>query len=83
LARARELHPYAVTLDIKLPSRDGWSVLNELKSDPETADIPVIVLSVANEREKGERFGASAYLTKPFSRDQLIERLASVGRRLH
>jgi signal transduction histidine kinase len=83
LLKAQEIHPYAVTLDIKLPSRDGWSVLNELKSDPETADIPVIVLSVANEREKGERFGASAYLTKPFSRDQLIERLASVGRRLH
>ncbi len=79
LAKARELRPYAVTLDIRLPVRDGWSILEELRRDPELAGIPVIVLTVTDDRALGERYGVSGYITKPFRREQLIERLDSLN----
>jgi len=79
LAKARELNPYAVTLDIKLPHLDGWSVLQELKNDPRTADIPVIVLSVIDDRARGQSLGVNAYITKPFSRDRLIAELRALN----
>lgn len=79
LAKARELNPYAVTLDIKLPQQDGWAVLQELKNDPRTADIPVIVLSVIDDRARGQSLGVNAYITKPFSRDRLIAELRALN----
>jgi signal transduction histidine kinase len=80
LALVRQLRPDVVLLDIKLPGLDGWSVLESLKADPETRDIPVVVVSVVDERARGVALGAAAYLVKPVSRDALLGELAAVGR---
>ena len=82
LARARELHPDIITLDVMMPGMDGWEVLAALKEDPETADIPVIVVSLVDERGLGFSLGAADYLTKPldFSRlSAVLNRHAKVG----
>jgi signal transduction histidine kinase/CheY-like chemotaxis protein len=72
LRLARELHPAAITLDVIMPGADGWRVLSELKSDPATADIPVVVVSILDGREVALEMGASAYLAKPFRKSELI-----------
>jgi CheY-like chemotaxis protein len=82
LARARELRPAMITLDVMMPGMDGWEVLAALKEDPETADIPVIVVSIVDERGLGFSLGAADYLTKPldFSRlSSVVNRHAKVG----
>ncbi|GAB3764868.1 signal transduction histidine kinase [Nocardioides ginsengisegetis] len=79
LEAVRRVHPAAVLLDIRLPGIDGWSVLEALKSEPETRDIPVIVVSIVDERSRGVAMGAAAYLVKPVRRDDLLSALASVG----
>ncbi len=73
---ARLLHPFAMTLDVMLPGRDGWEVIQELKNDPQTADIPIIMLSILDNRELGYSLGAAEYLVKPVSRADLFQRLA-------
>ncbi|WP_020615096.1 hybrid sensor histidine kinase/response regulator [Paenibacillus daejeonensis] len=70
---ARLLKPQVICLDILMPSMDGWAVLAELKNDPELADIPVVILSLTNDRQLGYSLGAAEYLTKPVSRNRLIE----------
>lgn len=75
LEKARTLRPFAITLDIMLPGRDGWEIIQELKNDPETADIPIIVLSMLDNRELGFSLGAAEYLVKPVSRKALLDRL--------
>ena len=76
LEMARIHRPAAITLDILMPQMDGWSVLVALKSDPELASIPVIVVSISNERTLGFTLGAAAMLTKPVDRGVLSEFLA-------
>jgi HAMP domain-containing protein/signal transduction histidine kinase/CheY-like chemotaxis protein len=71
LAMANELQPDAITLDIKLPVVDGWSVLDRLKRNPRTRHIPVHVISVIDRQQRGTSVGAFAYLEKPVSRDAL------------
>jgi len=68
-----------VLLDIMLPGLDGWAVLRELKSQTTTKDIPVIIVSIVDERSRGTALGAAAYLVKPVSRDDLLAALAVVG----
>jgi DNA-binding response OmpR family regulator len=75
----RRDRPSAVLLDIRLPGIDGWAVLQELKSQANTKDIPVIVVSIVDERSRGAALGAAAYLVKPVGRDDLLAALASVG----
>ena len=75
----RRVLPTAVVLDIRLPLRDGWQVLADLKADPETAQIPVIIASVVDERPRGMALGAAAYLLKPVRRDDLMVALKGVG----
>jgi len=70
---ARELRPYAITLDILLPKKDGWEVLAELKSLPETKDIPVVIVSITEKRQLGLNLGAIQYFVKPVNKKQLIE----------
>ena len=57
LRKARELLPFAITLDITMPQRNGWEVLHDLKADPATRDIPVIVVSIVDSKELGYRLG--------------------------
>ena len=59
---------------------DGWEVLTELKADPATADIPVVVVSIVDDRPRGLALGAAAYLTKPVGREELLDALRGVGR---
>ncbi len=73
--RVRQLKPYAVTLDIMMPGYDGWQVINDLKSDPETRDVPVIICSILEQEEKGFNLGAADYLVKPIIEDDLINAL--------
>jgi signal transduction histidine kinase/CheY-like chemotaxis protein len=72
LRLAREIGPNAVILDVLMPRLDGWAVLGELKSDPTTADIPVIMLTILQDQNLGYALGASDYLTKPIDRDRLL-----------
>ncbi len=78
LEKARELRPLAITLDILMPQKDGWQILHELKVDAATRDIPVIVLSIVDNKVLGYRLGASDYLIKPFDRDTILAALAHV-----
>ncbi len=70
---ARRLRPRAILLDLILPGRSGWDVLTRLKSDPELASIPVVVLSTVDDRSRGIALGADEYLVKPVNRDVLID----------
>ena len=65
LRLARLLHPAVITLDVMMPSLDGWAVLSALKADPDVADIPVIMLTMVDNKNLGARLGAADYLTKP------------------
>jgi signal transduction histidine kinase/CheY-like chemotaxis protein len=78
LRRAREVRPAAITLDVVMPDLDGWTVLAALKGDPELADIPVIFVTILDEKTKGYSLGATDYLVKPIDR----ERLAQVLKRI-
>ena len=72
LRLARALHPDAITLDVMMPGMDGWAALAVLKADPELADIPVIMLSIIDDKNKGYALGAADYMTKPIDREQLV-----------
>ncbi|HVC78143.1 MAG TPA: response regulator [Candidatus Micrarchaeaceae archaeon] len=78
LESVRSLQPAAVTLDILLPHRDGWSVLTALKGDPDTARIPVIVITVVDEPGIAYSMGADDKLLKPVSRESLLASLAQL-----
>jgi len=81
LAMAQELHPDVVISDIMMPRRDGLQLLSDLKGDPRTEDLPVILLSAKaqkSEVQHGLDMGADDYITKPFDPIQLIDRLNAV-----
>lgn len=75
LAMARSDPPAAIVLDILLPRIDGWEVLRRLKSDPAVRDVPVVIVTVVDERNVGLALGAVDYFVKPIERDALIARL--------
>jgi CheY-like chemotaxis protein/signal transduction histidine kinase len=72
LTLAREFRPTVIILDIHLPRLDGWTVLAELKSDAVLSQIPVIMMSVEEQRARGYSFGACEYLVKPVEPDRLV-----------
>jgi len=72
LRLARKSQPDAITLDLLMPGTDGWAVLKELKGDPVLQDIPVVVISVVAEEQRGTIIGALDVLPKPINRDNLI-----------
>jgi len=82
LRLAKELRPAAITLDVMMPGMDGWAVLAALKADPETADLPVIMLTIVDDQTLGYALGASEYLTKPIDRERLVAVLAKYRRDL-
>jgi PAS domain S-box-containing protein len=69
---AKELQPDVITLDALMPGMDGWSVLTALKADPGLADIPVIMLTIVDDKNRGYALGASDYMNKPIDRDRLL-----------
>jgi CheY-like chemotaxis protein len=71
LRRAQELRPDAILLDVLMPGMDGWAVLAALKSAPDLADIPVVMLTIMDDKNMGFALGAADYLTKPINRDRL------------
>jgi signal transduction histidine kinase/CheY-like chemotaxis protein len=73
LRMASELRPRAITLDVKMPDMDGWSVLAALKADPALADIPVIMLTMVEDRRLGYALGVADYLVKPVDRTRLTD----------
>jgi PAS domain S-box-containing protein len=80
---ARDARPDVITLDVMMPGLDGWGVLAALKADPALADIPVVMLSVVDDKNMGFSLGASEYLTKPIDRSRLTAVLAKYGRDGH
>lgn len=71
LKLARELKPAVITLDVLMPGADGWQVLRELKADSMLAEIPVVMCTILDEKNKGYALGAAGYMNKPVSRDNL------------
>jgi signal transduction histidine kinase/CheY-like chemotaxis protein len=76
LRLARRLHPSIITLDVMMPGMDGWAVLAALKTDPALAEIPVLVVTIVDDRNLGFSLGAADYLTKPVDRERLVGALA-------
>jgi signal transduction histidine kinase/CheY-like chemotaxis protein len=76
--KAKEIKPLAITLDILMPKKDGWQVLRELKDSPETQDIPVIILSIVEERKLGFSLGAAEYILKPVEKEVLLRKLRTL-----
>jgi signal transduction histidine kinase/CheY-like chemotaxis protein len=70
---AKKLLPDIITLDVMMPKMDGWETLSRLKADPELASIPVIMLSMIENKKVGYALGASDYLTKPITREKLSQ----------
>ena len=71
LRLAREMIPIAITLDVMMPDMDGWSVLKSLRADPALSEVPVIMLTMVDDPERGLALGATDYLTKPVNRQRL------------
>ena len=72
LKQARACKPDAITLDVMMPGMDGWSLLSTLKADPELMHIPVIMLTMIDDKGMGYSLGAAEYLTKPVDRSRLL-----------
>jgi CheY-like chemotaxis protein len=73
MAMARRTRPSAITLDVMMPGMDGWAVLTMLKADPLTADIPVVMLTIVDDKNLGFALGATDYLIKPIDWERLIK----------
>lgn len=73
IAAAKESKPDIITLDVMMPSMDGWAVLSALKADPVTAQIPVVMLTMVDDRPMGFALGANEYLTKPVQKSRVLE----------
>jgi signal transduction histidine kinase/response regulator RpfG family c-di-GMP phosphodiesterase len=76
--KVKELKPLAITLDIMMPRKDGWQVLRELKSTPETQDIPVVILTIVDDPRLGFSLGAAEYLIKPVEKHILLRKLKNL-----
>lgn len=79
LRLARELDPAAITLDVKMPDLDGWTVLAAIKGDPTLAHIPVVLMTMLDEKKRGFSLGATEYLVKPIDHEALIRTLRQIG----
>lgn len=72
LEKAASIRPDAITLDVMMQDMDGWTMLASLKKDPDLSEIPVVMLTVVDDRSRGFALGAAGYLTKPIDRKQLL-----------
>lgn len=78
IEKASEIRPFAITLDILLPKKDGWQVLREMKTKPNLQSIPVIIVSVTEERQLAFGLGAVDHLVKPIDKEILLASLQSL-----
>jgi GAF domain-containing protein/CheY-like chemotaxis protein len=78
LRLVRELRPAAVTLDVMMPDLDGWTVLAAIKGDPALASIPVVLMSIVDQKNRGYALGAADYLVKPVDRAKLVATLSGI-----
>ena len=78
ITKAAEIKPFAITLDIMLPKKDGWQVLKALKANPNLQSIPVIIVSITEERQLGFGLGAVDHLVKPIDKKNLLASLRSL-----
>lgn len=83
LLLARELKPSVITLDIMLPGVNGWDVLKNLKHDSATSDIPILVISMNDERSYSILWGAFDHLIKPVEKERLLSSLQKVKRAIN
>lgn len=83
--KAIEINPIAITLDIMMPGNDGWHVLKQLKQAVQTQDIPVIIVSIVDDKKKGFSLGAAEYIVKPVQKNTLLNRLKTLEKlgRIH
>ena len=79
LEKIRRLVPAAVVLDILLPKLDGWAFLTQVKADPMTREVPIIIASVIDQKGKGFALGAADYLVKPVQKEELLHTLSAFG----
>ncbi|HZY41003.1 MAG TPA: response regulator, partial [Anaerolineae bacterium] len=75
---ARRLLPFAITLDVLMPNRDGWDVLADLKKTPEIANTPIVLCSIIHDKTRGYTLGAADYLVKPITEGELLGALERV-----
>ena len=78
IEKARTLQPFALTLDVLLPRKDGWEVLQDLKSDEQTAHIPIIIHSIVDNKDLAFALGATDYLLKPLEKEALFSKLEEI-----
>jgi PAS domain S-box-containing protein len=81
LQLAHELEPFAITLDIMMPKKDGWQVLHDLKQNPATRNIPVIMISIVDKKALGFRLGAADYLVKPLDEEAVLGSLNNLRKK--
>ena len=79
LAMAKEERPAMIMLDILMPEMDGWQVLQALKNDPVTRDIPVVICSALDDKGRGQAEGAVFYLRKPILYSDFVAALINAG----
>jgi CheY-like chemotaxis protein len=79
LQQVQEINPTALILDVMMPGRDGWELLQRLRSQPVTADLPIIVCTVFNDPQLAYSLGASAFVLKPANREKILEVLGQLG----
>lgn len=80
LRKAQEQRPFAIIMGVTLPKKDGWEALKELKANPETSGIPVIIISSIDNKELGYALGAVEYMEKPINRERLLKVLDRLSR---
>ena len=79
LRRAEELNPSVIILDVMMPEKDGWEILQRLRAMPATANIPIVVCSVFNDPQLAFSLGASAFVSKPTDQKKILETLKQLG----
>jgi diguanylate cyclase (GGDEF)-like protein/PAS domain S-box-containing protein len=79
ISKAKEMRPFVIALDVMLPKKDGWEVLQSLKADPDTSDIPVIIHSITDNKDLAYALGASDYLLKPIDKGVLLGKLSELS----
>lgn len=81
IEKAKMIMPFAMTLDIMIPKKDGWEVMKIIKDNPQTASIPIIVISIIDNKQLGFTLGASEYMVKPIDKERLIHWLDNIAKK--